>query len=158
MNVCPKLNLSLKELVRSDTAKKYNISNQPSYSHIKNLKSFCPVLDFLDIFTDVTINSAYRSPTVNKLIPGASAKSSHTKGLAIDVETNLPNFVTTYLLKIYDKNLNVETNWSHVHIGKTSRWMEREMGVSYLMLPIFGLLLMVFFRKTIKNKILSILS
>jgi len=80
--------LQLAELIRSESAKRYGITNMPTPEHIANLKLLaehifepiranfrCPIL----------ISSGYRSKELNAVI-GGSNTSQHALGQAIDLD------------------------------------------------------------------------
>ena len=80
--------LQLAELIRSESAKRYGITNMPTPEHIANLKLLaehifepiranfrCPIL----------ISSGYRSKELNAVI-GGSNTSQHSLGQAIDID------------------------------------------------------------------------
>jgi len=80
--------LTLAELIRSESAKRYGITNMPTPEHIANLKLLaehifepiranfrCPIL----------ISSGYRSKELNDKI-GGSNTSQHSFGQAIDID------------------------------------------------------------------------
>ena len=80
--------LQLAELIRSESAKRYGITNMPPPEHIANLKLLaehifepiranfrCPIL----------ISSGYRSKELNAVI-GGSNTSQHALGQAIDLD------------------------------------------------------------------------
>ena len=79
-------NISYKEAVRSETAKRLGISNKPKKEHIENMeliaeKIFQPLREWVD--HPIRINSFYRSEELNSRIGGAIS-SAHKEGLAID--------------------------------------------------------------------------
>ena len=86
-------NFSLKELTRSSTAARHGIDNSPNAEHLINLtvithKILQPVREKFGV---VTVNSGYRSPSLNKAV-GGSSKSQHCNGEAIDFECfSVPN-------------------------------------------------------------------
>ena len=80
-------NFSLKELIRSETATRKGINNNPNEDNIENLQRLCdhvlqPVRDH---FGPVRVNSGYRGPALNKAV-GGSSKSQHSHGEAADFE------------------------------------------------------------------------
>jgi hypothetical protein len=81
-------NFELSELVKSQTAVRLGIPNEPNTTQIANLKTLCenilqPVRDHFG--KAVVISSGYRSPLVNSKISG-SKTSQHCYGLAADFE------------------------------------------------------------------------
>ena len=150
MKICDKHTLN--EFTHSSTAKYKGLANNPTHGHIKNMKSLCGPLEFLGYFTRVDITSGYRSFYVNKAV-GGTENSSHTKGLGVDINTPLPNFITSYLLKTYDKNLFVDVTFlGHIHLNKTSRWAERETDFVLLFAPLILAGIAFAFRKAIIKK------
>ncbi len=80
-------NFSLQELIKSDTAIRKGIDNNPNADQIEKLKSLCenvlqPVRDH---FGRVKVTSGYRSPELCVAI-GSSEKSQHAKAEAVDFE------------------------------------------------------------------------
>ena len=81
-------NFSLAELVKSQTAVRKNIKNEPGTEEIENLIHLAktvlqPVREHFG--KPVMISSGYRSPELCEAI-GSSAKSQHAKGEAADFE------------------------------------------------------------------------
>ena len=85
-------NLSLKECLRSDTAKRLGVTNQPHEDWvIENLRAvaehvFQPVRDGIGV--PVFVSSGYRSPELNKAI-GGSVRSQHMEGRALDLDADV---------------------------------------------------------------------
>ena len=83
-------NFSLSELLWSATASQKGIENTPHSPEVEeNLKALCesvlqPVADHY--MRAVRINSGYRSPALNAVMPGSSDRSQHCKGEAADIE------------------------------------------------------------------------
>ena len=80
--------VSYKEAVRSNTATRLGIKNEPTEEHLKNMKLlsekvFEPIRE--EIGGPIKVNSFYRSPELNKAI-GGSSKSQHCHGQAIDID------------------------------------------------------------------------
>ena len=81
-------NFSLAELVKSQTATRKGINNEPGTAEIENLIHLAknilqPVREHFG--KPVMISSGYRSPALCEAI-GSSAKSQHAKGEAADFE------------------------------------------------------------------------
>jgi hypothetical protein len=81
-------NFSLAELVKSQTAVRKGINNEPGTAEIENLIHLAknilqPVREHFG--KPVIISSGYRSPELCEAI-GSSAKSQHSKGEAADFE------------------------------------------------------------------------
>ena len=124
-------NISYKEAVRSETAKRLGISNKPKKEHIENIeliaeKIFQPLREWVD--HPIRINSFYRSEELNSRIGGA-VSSAHKDGLAIDLDslggkTNLEmlhyikdNLEFDVLINEYP-NEEGEPKWIHVSWNK----------------------------------------
>ena len=80
--------ISLKEALRSNTAKRLDIDNTPDEYTIETMKItadhvFEPVRNHFG--EQIYVSSFYRSPELNKAI-GGSTKSQHCKGEAIDID------------------------------------------------------------------------
>ena len=78
-------NFSLQELIKSDTAIRRGIDNNPNADQIEKLKDLCenilqPVRDH---FGRVKVTSGYRSPELCVAI-GSSINSQHAKAEAVD--------------------------------------------------------------------------
>jgi zinc D-Ala-D-Ala carboxypeptidase len=81
--------LTLHEMTRSGTAKRKGVSNQPTPQHIQNMKIlaekiFEPIRRHFN--SPIYISSGYRSAALNKVTPGASKTSQHSKGEAVDLD------------------------------------------------------------------------
>lgn len=92
-------NLSLEEVIKSDTALKNGIYNYPLNSHLSNLKKvaeniFQPIRDHFK--EPIYISSGYRSLALNKLIKG-SISSQHLEGKALDIDQDFKNTKVTNL-------------------------------------------------------------
>ena len=80
-------NFTLSELIKSDTAIRLDINNNPNSGQIEKLKALCenilqPVRDH---FGRVKVTSGYRSPELCVAI-GSSLTSQHSKAEAVDFE------------------------------------------------------------------------
>ena len=78
-------NFTLQELIKSDTAIRLGIDNNPNDDQIEKLKALCenilqPVRDH---FGRVKVTSGYRSPELCQAI-GSSVNSQHAKSEAAD--------------------------------------------------------------------------
>jgi len=104
MNLSP--HFTLAEMTRSDTAQRRQIRNVPDAAGIAKLKRVCetilePVRAHFG--KPVTVNSGYRSPALNRVIPGSSDTSQHTKCEAVDFE--IPGFSNYEVAKWCRDNL-----------------------------------------------------
>lgn len=121
-------NLYLSEVIKSRTAKRLGITNEPTVEHLVNLKElaeniFQPLRDYYGV--PIYISSGYRSEALNKAI-GGSKSSQHCKGQAIDIDRDghiLPN--NAEIFKYIKNNLdfdqliwefgsNTNPDWVHV--------------------------------------------
>jgi len=81
-------NLSLHEMVKSNTATRLNIDNKPSDEHLSNMilwaeNIFQPIRNHFG--EPIFISSGYRSAKLNKVI-GGSEYSQHCNGMAGDID------------------------------------------------------------------------
>jgi zinc D-Ala-D-Ala carboxypeptidase len=121
-------NLSAKEVTKSNTAKRYGISNEPTIEHLENLKAialniFQPTRDYFK--KPIYVSSGYRSKALNKKI-GGSKKSQHSKGQALDLDAHtfggltnkeLFDFISKHLefdQIIWEFGTYEEPDWVHV--------------------------------------------
>lgn len=88
-------NFTIRELTRSDTAARLGIDNIPTGAVLQNLaKTSHYMADVRRWLGDkpIYVSSGYRSPELNKHIPGSSNTSAHTLGWAVDFKC--PQFGT----------------------------------------------------------------
>lgn len=119
---------TLKEMTRSETAKKYGIDNTPSPEIVEHLNE---LMEFLDPLREawgsaIKVTSGYRCPKLNSLVKG-SATSVHKIGYASDLKPvngkieDFKTFVKNYLKDkkfdqcILEKSKTTGDQW--VHIG-----------------------------------------
>tara|TARA_Y100001937_G_scaffold121086_1_gene179348 strand:- start:703 stop:1164 length:462 start_codon:yes stop_codon:yes gene_type:complete len=81
-------NITYKEAVHSNTAKRFDIKNEPNAEQIANMMSiaemiFQPLRSYVG--GPIKITSFFRSPKLNKAI-GGSTTSQHCKGQAMDID------------------------------------------------------------------------
>jgi hypothetical protein len=85
--------VSLKELLFSETATRLGIDNTPTDQILINLQTLIyeVITPIINEFGDIKITSGYRSPELCKAI-GSSATSQHCLGMALDCEVlGVPN-------------------------------------------------------------------
>lgn len=127
-------NFQLSELVKSQTAARKGIPNNPSPSHIDNLKALCvnvlqPIRSQFE--SPVLISSGYRSPELCIAI-GSKITSQHAEGKAADIEVvNVDNQVLATWIKEnleYDqlilefyKDGEPDSGWIHVSWDSKNR-------------------------------------
>ena len=77
---------SLAEFIHSETAKRLNIDNTPTFEIVDNLNRLADYLDGIreKLGKPILVNSGYRCPVLNKAVGGV-ANSQHQKGLAADL-------------------------------------------------------------------------
>ena len=81
-------NFKLSEFIKSQTASRLNIKNEPSKEEIENLKFLCEnCLEKVRLLfgSPIIISSGFRSDELNK-VTGGSLNSQHRRGEAADFE------------------------------------------------------------------------
>lgn len=127
-------NLSLAEVIRSETAKRRGISNMPTEEHIENFKKlaekvFQPIRDHFGV--PIHISSGYRSKALNTAIKGSSS-SQHCKGEAIDIDMDATSITNKQIFDFIKQNLefdqliwefgtNSNPDWVHVSYKSTGK-------------------------------------
>lgn len=116
---------SLEELTVSQAAARSGISNQPSPEVLDNLTYTATQMELVrDLLgTPINVNSAYRSPEVNKLVKGAK-NSQHVEGKAVDFIS--PSFGTPRQIVekikgsniVYDQLIHEFNSWVHISFTK----------------------------------------
>jgi len=118
----------LAEMIRSESAKRLRISNQPLPEHLDNMKLlaknvFEPIRKHFGM--PIYISSGYRSDKLNKAIKG-SKTSQHCKGQAMDIDMDgsglISNANVFYFIKdnldfdqlIWEFGDNYNPDWVHV--------------------------------------------
>jgi len=125
-------NLTLAEMLRSESAKRKGIENKPLPEHLENMKLlaenvFQPIRDHFGI--PIHISSGYRSKELNKAI-GGSQTSQHSKGQAIDIDmdnTSITNAQIFHWIKsnlefdqlIWEFGTTKNPDWVHVSYAKS---------------------------------------
>ena len=117
-------------MVKSATAERLRVDNSPSSLHLVNLTHLCinilqPVREQFGV---ITINSGYRSPTLNAKV-GGSKTSQHCNGEAADFESSrisnpdLAEWIAKHLefdqliLEFYD-GVDPNSGWVHCSYKK----------------------------------------
>ena len=126
-------NLSLNEVIKSNTAERRGIDNSPNETHLANLKYlaeqvFQPIREHFGV--PIYISSGYRSPALNEAI-GGSPRSFHSHGMALDLDQDgrnkgVSNADVFYFIKenlpfselIWEFGNESNPNWVHVAIAK----------------------------------------
>lgn len=122
-----KLNFTMSELLKSDIAEKYNISNIPDRTSLDNLlvlivECLQPIRDYIG--KPMIISSGYRSPRLNghPLINGAS-NSQHCTGQAVDftIKGMTPKMIIELVKESgveFDQLINEHNLWVHISYNK----------------------------------------
>jgi hypothetical protein len=123
--------VSLKELLFSDTAIRLGIDNTPTDQILINLQTLIyeVINPIVNHFGDIKITSGYRSPELCKAI-GSNERSQHTTGMAVDCEVigvpnkELADWIVSHLefdqciLEFWNKN-EINSGWVHVSYNKS---------------------------------------
>jgi uncharacterized protein YcbK (DUF882 family) len=122
-----KLNFTMSELLKSDIATKYNISNIPDKQSLDNMLTLIieclqPIRNYID--KPMLISSGYRSPRLNShpLIKG-SETSQHVTGQAVDftIKGMTPKQIIEKVKASgveYDQLINEHNIWVHISYNK----------------------------------------
>jgi len=132
--------LSLNEVIKSSTAIRLGIDNNPTEAHLNNLKSlaekiFEPLRNHFG--KPIYISSGYRSLALNNAVPGSSATSQHCSGEALDLDQDDRNTgITNKMVFDYIKNnldfdqliweYGTSTNPDWVHVSYESSGRQRK--------------------------------
>jgi zinc D-Ala-D-Ala carboxypeptidase len=103
-------NLSLAEVIRSETAKRKGISNMPTEAHIVNLKLvaekiFQPIREHFG--KPIHVSSGYRSKALNDAI-GGSLSSQHCSGEALDLDMDGTDITNAQVFNFIKDNLDFD--------------------------------------------------
>ena len=121
-------NFLLSELIRSSTAKRLDIDNEPTKKHLRNLQRTVDLLlqPLRDAVGPIRVSSGYRSKALNRAI-GGSNKSQHCKAEALDLqywEDGIMNNKVIYdwIIKSdieFDQMINeFDFSWIHISLAK----------------------------------------
>ena len=123
--------VSLKELLFSETATRLNIPNEATDSILINLQTLIyeVINPIINQFGDIKITSGYRSPELCKAI-GSSTTSQHTLGQAVDCEVlgvpnkDLADWVVNHLefdqcILEFWKPEEINSGWVHISYNKS---------------------------------------
>ncbi len=122
--------VSLKELLFSETATRLGIDNTPTDQILINLQTLIyeVIEPIINKFGDIKITSGYRSPELCKAI-GSSTTSQHTLGQAVDCEVigvpnkQLADWVVNHLefdqcILEFWKPEETNSGWVHISYNK----------------------------------------
>jgi len=123
--------VSLKELLFSETATRLGIDNTPTDQILINLQTliYKVITPIVNQFGDIKITSGYRSPALCKAI-GSSERSQHTSGMAVDCEVlgvankELADWVVNHLefdqcILEFWKPEEINSGWVHISYNKS---------------------------------------
>ena len=115
-------NFTLEELTNSETAARLNLDNTPNEAVKANLVRLAKFLEEVRVVLKrpIMVNSAYRSPEVNKAI-GSRPTSQHCLGCAADIRVPglTPDNIVKEILKTnleYDQLIREFDSWVHISI------------------------------------------
>ena len=127
--------LELAEVIRSSTAKRLGIKNEPTAEHLANLKLlaeniFEPIREHFG--RPIFISSGYRSAALNKATPGSSTTSQHSKGEALDIDLDGTEISNKQVFEFIKNNLvwdqliwefgnKDNPDWVHVSYSATGK-------------------------------------
>ena len=124
--------VSLKELLFSETATRLNIPNEATDSILINLQTLIyeVINPIINQFGDIKITSGYRSPELCKAI-GSSPSSQHCLGMAVDCEVlgvpnkDLADWVVNHLefdqcILEFWKPEEINSGWVHISYNKSN--------------------------------------
>jgi zinc D-Ala-D-Ala carboxypeptidase len=127
-------NLTLAEVIRSESAKRKGISNQPTPIHLDNFKKlainiFQPIREHFNV--PIHISSGYRSKALNTAI-GGSLTSQHCQGEAIDIDMDGTSITNAQIFNFIKDKLNFDQliwefgneknpDWVHVSYESTGK-------------------------------------
>lgn len=125
-------NLSLAEAIRSATAIRHGIANEPTVQHSINLKRiaeniFQPIRNYLG--KPLFVSSGYRSEQLNSVLKG-SKTSQHMEGNALDLDNGDENYAIFNYIKdhlsfdqlIWEFGTDQNPDWVHVsYVGADNR-------------------------------------
>ena len=127
---------TLDELTISESADRLGLDNTPNNEALLNLRRLASFLEEVRkvLGKPIRINSAYRSPEVNKAV-GGSATSQHCFGCAADIRVNdmTPDQVVRAIIAAklpYDQVIREFDRWTHVSIPNKPSGKPRKMALN----------------------------
>lgn len=131
-------NLSLAEMIRSESAKRAGINNMPTKEHLESMKVlaekiFQPIRDYFK--RPIHLSSGYRSRALNASIKGASKTSQHSKGEAMDIDMDGTEITNKQVFDYIKDNLEfdqliwefgTDNNPAWVHVSFNSKGRQRK--------------------------------
>ena len=136
-------NLTLKEVIKSNTARRKGIDNSATGKHLENLvvtanQVFQPIREHFGV--PIGVSSGYRSPDLNTAVRG-SKTSQHCKGQALDLDADMHGGVTNkqifqfirdnlqFTQLIWEYGDETEPNW--VHVGYDPNNLKNQILIAY---------------------------
>lgn len=126
---------TLEELTVSDSADRLGLDNTPTNEALLNLRRLAALLEQVrnTLGKPIKINSAYRSPAVNKSV-GGKETSQHCFGCAADIRVNgmTPDQVVRAIIAAklpYDQVIREFDRWTHISIPNTPDGKRRNMAL-----------------------------
>lgn len=123
---------TLEEMTVSQTAARLGINNVPKGAVLDNLRSTAiQMVEVRKLLGNrpIIVSSGYRSPELNKVIPGSSDTSAHTKGYAVDF--TCPGFGTPLeicnaialsdIMSDVDQLIHEFNSWVHISFDPRNR-------------------------------------
>lgn len=116
---------TLEEMTFSQTAARRGIANDPPPTVVENLRWLASRLEVIRTKlggVPIHVSSGYRSLALNRVTPGSSKTSAHTKGLAADIGVDGMS-PKSLALKVADMDLDIDQlilefdSWVHVGLS-----------------------------------------
>lgn len=126
---------SLKELTRSDTAKRLDIRNEPNDGQLANLHTLAEGLELVRNKLDsnpIRVSSGFRSMDLNRVLKSKDT-SYHTYGLAADFTCDAYGDVSDVMKAIAHSSIEFEqlileyNSWIHIAFPKGTDKARRQM-------------------------------
>ena len=133
-------NLSLAEMLNSQTAKRLGIKNEAPIEHINNMqvlaiRIFQPIRDHFG--KSILISSGYRSLALNKAV-GGSLTSQHSLGQAMDIDNDNTSVKNVDIFNYIKDNLDFDQliwefgndknpDWVHVSYNQNRQKQRKEV-------------------------------
>lgn len=122
--------ISFKEAVKSNTALRLGIKNEPNDYQITNMVGvavnvFEPLREYVG--GPIKINSMFRSEALNRAI-GGSERSQHCEGRAIDLDDTFGHKTNAEMFNFIRENLSFDQLIAEFKDGKNPAWVH----VSYI--------------------------
>ena len=126
--------VSKRELLKSDTAARLGLTNEPTKEHWDSLYKTCKLFDIIRTHfgVPIAITGGYRSKELNAAIPGSSLTSQHCKGEALDIDADVYGKITNSDIFYYVKEIldfdqliweygdDMEPAWVHISLNPVS--------------------------------------